>query len=336
MKRAALFSVLSVISGSLLAQPAKTASKTPAKPPVKTTATAKPAVVKPALKSLNDSASYSIGLAIANSYKREGVSSLNTALVSRGCSDVLQNKPVLLNEFSANETLNRFMTQVQQSKTKPVTPAAKPAVKPTTVSGPLKTLRDSASYSIGIRYGNFYKQYGVTMLNAGLITNACNDVLENKPTQLNESHINKVLNDFIIGIQLKKSQETIDAGNTFLAENKKRAGVTTTASGLQYEVVTEGTGIKPTAADSVTCHYRGTYISGTEFDASYNHGGPITFSLGGVIRGWTEGLQLMTTGSKYKLFVPYDLAYGAFDYNGIPGGSALIFEIELLDVKKRQ
>ncbi|MBL7742582.1 MAG: FKBP-type peptidyl-prolyl cis-trans isomerase [Chitinophagaceae bacterium] len=297
---------------------------------------AKAAVVKPALKSLNDSASYSIGLAIAGSYKREGITSLNTTLISKGCSDILEDKPALLDEFSANETLNKFMMQTQQNKTKPVAATPKPAAKPAVAKGPLKTLRDSASYAIGVRYGNFYKQYGVTKLNAGLITNACNDVLGNKPAQLNESNINKVLNDFIFGIQLQKSQATIEAGNVFLAENKKRAGVTTTASGLQYEVVTEGSGIKPTAADSVTCHYRGTFINGAEFDASYNHGGPITFALGGVIRGWTEGLQLMTAGSKYKLFIPYDLAYGAFDRPGIPGGSALIFEVELLDVKKHQ
>ena len=124
------------------------------------------------------------------------------------------------------------------------------------------------------------------------------------------------------------------AGNTFLAENKKRPGVKSTASGLQYEVITEGTGVKPEATDSVTCNYRGTLINGTEFDNSYSRGQPVTFALDRVIHGWTEGLQLMTVGSRYKFYIPYTLGYGPFDNGPIPGGSALIFEVELLNVKK--
>ena len=106
-----------------------------------------------------------------------------------------------------------------------------------------------------------------------------------------------------------------------------------TASGLQYEVITEGSGPKPTVKDTVVCNYKGTFLDGKEFDNSYKRGTPIEFPVTGVIRGWTEILQLMPAGSKYKVYVPYQLGYGNNDYNGIPGGSLLIFEIELLSVK---
>ncbi|MEQ1678950.1 MAG: FKBP-type peptidyl-prolyl cis-trans isomerase, partial [Chitinophagaceae bacterium] len=108
------------------------------------------------------------------------------------------------------------------------------------------------------------------------------------------------------------------------------------ASGLQYEVITEGTGIKPTMADTFVCHYRGTLLNGTEFDASYNRGQPLTMALTDVVNGWKEGLQLMPVGSKFKLYIPHTLGYGASDYGPIPGGSVLVFDMELLDVKKKQ
>jgi FKBP-type peptidyl-prolyl cis-trans isomerase len=128
----------------------------------------------------------------------------------------------------------------------------------------------------------------------------------------------------------------IEAGEKFLAENKKKSGVKTTASGLQYEVIRQGDGIRPTAADTVEVNYAGTLIDGFEFDNSYKRGQSISFPLNGVIRGWTEGLQLMTAGSKYKFYVPQQLGYGMNDMGSIPGGSVLVFEIELLNVKKKQ
>jgi FKBP-type peptidyl-prolyl cis-trans isomerase FklB len=143
------------------------------------------------------------------------------------------------------------------------------------------------------------------------------------------------MNKLMMQIEEEKVKPTIDAGNAFLAENKKRPGVKTTASGLQYEVITEGTGIKPTAQDTFVCHYRGTLIDGTEFDASANRGQPLVLPVTSVIRGWTEGLQLMSVGSKYKFYIPYTLGYGPIDNGAIPGGSALIFEVELLDVKRK-
>jgi len=223
----------------------------------------------------------------------------------------------------------------QPVKTKP-TVTAKPAVKkPAAAAAPvLKNMQDSASYAIGISVANFYKQQGVTKLNASIISRACNDVMTGKPVLMDDNAANELMNRFMNSLQEDKSKPNIEAGQQFLATNKNKPGVKTTASGLQYEVIREGNGAKPQGSDSVTCNYFGTLVNGTEFDNSYKRGQPITFSLHGVIPGWTEGLQLMSVGSKYKLYVPYTLAYGAFDYGPIPGGSALIFEIELLDVKK--
>ncbi len=209
--------------------------------------------------------------------------------------------------------------------------------KTTTTKTPLpvlKNITDSASYAIGISVANFYKQQGIKNLNTTLLSKAINDVLGGKKVLMDDATANSCMNDYMTRLQAQKSKGTIEAGQKFLAQNKLKTGVITTASGLQYEVITEGTGEKPVAADSVTCHYRGTFIDGNGFDNSYDRGQPITFALRGVIPGWTEGLQLMSVGSKYKFYVPYTLGYGAFDYMSIPGGSALIFEVELLAVKK--
>ena len=126
-----------------------------------------------------------------------------------------------------------------------------------------------------------------------------------------------------------------EEGEAFLAENAKRPDVQTTASGLQYRVITQGSGPKPGPRSTVEVHYRGTFIDGREFDSSYRRGQTISFPLNGVISGWTEGLQLMPVGSKYELFIPYQLAYGERGTPGgpIPGGAALIFEVELIGVR---
>lgn len=223
-----------------------------------------------------------------------------------------------------------FGAAMAQPKTAPKT---LPVKQPVPV---LKTLSDSASYAIGVSVANFYKQQGINKLNTTLVSKGINDILGNKKALLDDAACNNVMNTYMNKMQAEKSKPRIDSGTNFLAKNKTKPGVKTTASGLQYEVITEGTGEKPTAADSVTCHYKGTLLNGTVFDNSYDRGQPITFSLGGVIPGWTEGLQLMSVGSRYKLYVPYTLGYGAFDYGPIPGGSLLIFEVELLNVIKKQ
>ena len=212
----------------------------------------------------------------------------------------------------------------------------KPAVKakPVNQGTGLKTINDSASYAIGVSVASFYKQQGITKINTALVSRAINDVLGGKKKLLDEEACNAVVTKLMNSLQATKSKPTIESGMAFLAKNKTRPEVKTTASGIQYEVITEGTGAKPLVVDSVTVNYKGTLIDGTEFDNSYTRGEPITFPLNRVIPGWTEGLQLMSVGSKYKLYIPYTLAYGSNDQGPIPGGSALIFEVELLDVKK--
>ncbi|MFC0771579.1 FKBP-type peptidyl-prolyl cis-trans isomerase [Terrimonas alba] len=220
----------------------------------------------------------------------------------------------------------------QPAKTKP---AGKPA-KPVTPATTLKTVNDSASYAIGVSVASFYKQQGITSINTAILSKAISDVMGGKKALLDDMTCNTVVTKLISTAQEQKSKPTIEEGKAFLAKNKTKPGVKTTASGLQYEVITEGTGVKPLATDSVTVNYKGTLINGTEFDNSYTRGEPITFPLNRVIAGWTEGLQLMSVGSKYKLYIPYTLAYGSNDQGPIPGGSTLIFEVDLLDVKKAQ
>ena len=136
-------------------------------------------------------------------------------------------------------------------------------------------------------------------------------------------------------MQKAQSGGKISEGEAFLAENGKRPEVTTTASGLQYEVIEMGDGAKPTASSTVKVHYRGTLLDGTVFDSSYDRGEPISFPLNGVIRGWTEGLQLMPVGSKFKFYIPYDLAYGERGAGQVIGPyETLIFEVELLNIEK--
>lgn len=234
--------------------------------------------------------------------------------------------------FSCLLTIS-FSITAQPGKTA-VKPVAKPATKPAATAPQLKTLNDSASYAIGFSVASFYKQQGITNINTALVSRAINDIYGNKAPLLTDGAANDIMNKVMVKMQEEKVKPAINACNTFLADNKKKAGVKTTASGLQYEVITEGTGIRPTAVDTFVCHYRGTLLDGTEFDASYNRGQPLIMGVRQVIPGWTEGLQLMPVGSKYKFYIPYNLGYGTFDNGAIPGGSALIFEVELLDVKK--
>ncbi|WP_028109146.1 FKBP-type peptidyl-prolyl cis-trans isomerase [Ferrimonas futtsuensis] len=162
--------------------------------------------------------------------------------------------------------------------------------------------------------------------------------------QLSEEEMGQLLQAFDTKIaeaaQAKEAAETAAVkaeGEAFLAENAKKEGVNVTESGLQYKVITEGEGAKPAATDTVEVHYRGTLIDGTEFDSSYKRGESISFPLNGVIKGWTEGLQLMNVGSKYELYIPSDLAYGERGAGqSIPGNAALVFEVELLGIPSQE
>jgi len=175
-------------------------------------------------------------------------------------------------------------------------------------------------------------------VNIELIQKALIETLNGKETKISAEDAMEFLNATMEKLQEKKAEtefgENKLAGETFLAENAKRENVKVTDSGLQYEVITEGKGEVPTATDKVKVHYKGTLIDGTEFDSSYGRGKPAEFGVTQVIKGWTEALQLMSVGSKWKLYIPYNLAYGAKNQGQIKPFSALIFEVELLGIEK--
>lgn len=211
---------------------------------------------------------------------------------------------------------------------------AKKTTGAATAAKPLKNSNDTLSYALGVSVASFYKQQGLNNLNSATISKAINDVLSGKKPLLDAGQCQNIIMSSMNKMQESKSKPNVEAGEKFLAQNKKNAAVKTTASGLQYEVLKQGTGVRPAATDTVVVNYKGTLIDGTEFDNSYKRGEPISFPLNGVIRGWTEGLQLMPAGSLYKFYIPHQLGYGLNDQGPIPGGSVLVFEVELLQVKK--
>ncbi|NDF99358.1 MAG: FKBP-type peptidyl-prolyl cis-trans isomerase [Chitinophagia bacterium] len=240
----------------------------------------------------------------------------------------------LLAQTSPAKKVTPAANKSTPAATKMAAPAAPRTTAPAAVA--LKTDIDSVSYALGISLASYYKAQGVSQLNTLLLSRAVSDLLQGKPTVLDNAASSTILNNYMTRLQSEKSKFNKQEGELFLAENKKRPEVKTTASGLQYEVLVQGAGEQPTAVDTVTCHYRGTFLDGKGFDNSYDRGQPISFPLNGVIRGWTEGLQLMKTGSKYRFYIPYSLGYGESDYMSIPGGSMLIFEVELIDIKRKK
>lgn len=212
-------------------------------------------------------------------------------------------------------------------------PAAKPAA--TTTATVLKNRTDSVSYAIGILDGSFFKNQGLDKVNGTVLGKAFQDALSGKPL-MSPEQCNDLLRAEMERMKLSKVQPTIDEGKKFLAENRKKAGVKETASGLQYEVITMGTGPKPVDTSNVKVHYHGTLLDGKVFDSSRDRGEPITFNLQQVIAGWVEGLKLMPAGSRFKLYVPYNLGYGLQGNGPIPGGAVLVFDLELLDIVSNQ
>jgi FKBP-type peptidyl-prolyl cis-trans isomerase FklB len=200
----------------------------------------------------------------------------------------------------------------------------------------LKDLKDKVSYGVGLSVGSNFKKQGQE-LNPDALLAGVKDALSGKTPALTENELKETMEAW--SKQMEDKQKVVGEKNAadatkFLAENKKKDGVKTTASGLQYKVMKDGAGAQPKETDTVTVNYRGTLINGTEFDSSYKRGQPATFPVNGVIKGWTEALQLMKLGSKYQLFIPADLAYGARAVGpDITPNSALIFEVELLEVK---
>lgn len=193
---------------------------------------------------------------------------------------------------------------------------------------------DKISYALGLSMGQNLASSGVESLSYQDLAQGIEDVLTKQQPKISYQEAQQVLNTFFQELEQKVAGAAKADGEKFLAENAKREGVKVTASGLQYEVLEPSLGQKPKATDTVRVHYEGTLIDGTVFDSSYRRGESITFPLNGVIKGWTEGLQLMSIGSKYKFFIPYQLAYGERGAGqSIPPYAALIFTVELLGIE---
>lgn len=237
-------------------------------------------------------------------------------------------KAVKLSAIAAAVALMSACGNAEQETVKPVTDA------------------DKQSYALGASMGKYLNEnlkqnqdLGIK-LDEKMILGGIKDALAEK-LQLNEDEIRTVIMALETETREKRAahqerlaQEAIVAGEKFLAENAKKEGVVVTDSGLQYEILKAAEGEKPSATDRVTVHYKGTLLDGTEFDSSYSRGEPSSFGLNQVIPGWTEGLQNMPVGSKFKFYIPSELAYGSRANAKIPANSALIFEVELLDINK--
>ena len=206
----------------------------------------------------------------------------------------------------------------------------------------LKTPKEKLSYALGMDLGNQFKSQSVE-IDPDLFTKALKDVFSGGKLQMTEEQARAAIAELQKDMMQKQQAQAAVAGEknkaegqAFFAKNKTAQGVVTLPSGLQYKILKAGEGKKPTGDDTVVCHYRGTLINGTEFDSSYKKNEPVTFPLKGVIKGWTEALQLMPVGSKWQLFIPSELAYGDRGAGGaVPPNATLIFEVELLSIKDK-
>jgi FKBP-type peptidyl-prolyl cis-trans isomerase FklB len=201
----------------------------------------------------------------------------------------------------------------------------------------LKTDKDKVSYALGMKFGEGFRNQGLDV-DPTVFAKAFAESFNGGKTAMTDKEMQALLTTAAQDIRKKQAEKGAAVqkeGEAFLAANKTKEGVVTLPSGLQYKILKAGTGEKPTPDDTVICNYKGTMINGTEFDASEKHGGPATFPVKGVIAGWTEALQLMPVGSKWQLFVPSNLAYGAQGPGDIGPNATLIFEVELVSIQKK-
>lgn len=223
-----------------------------------------------------------------------------------------------------SEVIKKATNEKQSSKTTEKSKSTAPAI--------LKSKLDSGSYAFGMSIGEDLKFRGLSSLNYDLFSRALSDVFEGGKTTLTKDQSQQAINNLFASVGQSKNIMRIVEGLQFFEANKKKKGIIVLDSGLQYEVLTEGTGEKPKPGDDVTVHYKGTLLDGTPFDSSYDRKEPLSTSLNSVIQGWKECVPLMPVGSKYRFFIPYQLAYGENASGSIPPYSGLIFEIELLKV----
>lgn len=248
----------------------------------------------------------------------------------------------LIGTLSALFTAHQAVSQVKKGAARPV--QSRPSAKATMASAKsvLTNSNDSLSYSIGYSIAQSMKQQGLTNVNTAVLSQAIGDVLKGQKLALAEPQMQQIMMGYMqkqqmshMAEQAKASEPNKKAGAAFLAENKTRPGVQTTASGLQYIIEKAGTGAKPVATDRVKVDYTGKLLDGKVFDSSVQRGTPAEFGVTEVIKGWTEVLQLMPVGSKWKVFIPSEIAYGDRGTGAdITPGSTLIFDIELLDIVK--
>lgn len=194
---------------------------------------------------------------------------------------------------------------------------------------------DKVSYALGLSIGNNFQNSGIKQLQVEDFMKGLEDVLGEKQPAISYEEAKQVINDYFMKLQQERLEINKQAGAEFLEINRHKAGVVELPSGLQYQILKQGTGAKPSANDKVKCHYHGTLINGTVFDSSVQRGEPATFGVSQVIPGWVEALQLMPVGSKWRLFIPSNLAYGEHGAGEvIEPNSTLIFDVELLDIVK--
>jgi len=192
---------------------------------------------------------------------------------------------------------------------------------------------EKLSYALGLMFGNSLKEMGVQSIHQDKFAKAVADILTGATPEMTISEAQQKVTLHLQALEEEKGKAVREEGEKFLAENAKKEDVVVLPSGLQYIVLNEGNDNKPSATDNVQCHYEGRLIDGTVFDSSYRRGEPATFPLNGVIAGWTEGVQLMGEGAKYRFFIPYELAYGTRGAGGsIPPYATLIFDVELIKI----
>ena len=199
----------------------------------------------------------------------------------------------------------------------------------------IKTIMDKLSYALGLSMGQNFKGSGIQNINADDFADALRAVYEDKEKKMSYDEAKKVVQDFFTELEANAGAMNEELGNKFLEQNAQQEGVKVTESGLQYLVLKEGNGVKPGPEDAVTVHYTGRLIDGTVFDSSVERGEPATFAVGQVIPGWVEGLQLMSEGAAWRLFIPSNLAYGPHGTGPIQPNSTLIFDVQLIKVNKK-
>lgn len=249
----------------------------------------------------------------------------NTFAQTSGSAQTPATKP----QSSSGDAASK--PQSSTAAKKPGTATAKPGAAAAPV---LKTNRDKASYAFGANLAKNLKQQNID-LDPALLARGFKDASGTGKPALTEQEAQAALMAYAEEIRKKIETTNQKEGEAFLAANKAKPGVVTLPSGLEYRVITAGNGPKPSAQDTVACNYRGTLVNGKEFDSSVKHGGPVDIPVGGVIKGWTEALQLMPVGSKWALYIPSQLAYGEREAGPIGPGSTLIFEVELVSIKEK-